>query len=44
MNETIVKLADRKIKLVVKDLNKVLDSHKVFGQEWICMATLQRKV
>ena len=34
MNETIVKLADRKIKLVVKDLNKVLDSHKVFGQEW----------
>lgn len=29
-----VKLADRKIKMVVKDLNKVLDQHQIFGAEF----------
>ena len=33
-NRVKVKLADRQVKLVVKDLNKVLDEHRVFGQEW----------
>ncbi len=33
-NRVKIKLADRQVKLVVKDLNKVLDEHRVFGQEW----------
>lgn len=31
---TLVKLADRQIELVVKDLNKVLDEHKIYGAEF----------
>lgn len=31
---TLVKLADRKIKLVIKDLSKVLDEHKIIGAEF----------
>lgn len=31
---TLVKLADRKIKLVIKDLNKVLDEHNIIGAEF----------
>lgn len=29
-----VKLAARKIELVVKELNSVLDKYNIFGQEW----------
>lgn len=29
-----IKLAERKVKLIVKELNKVLDNNYVYGQEW----------
>ena len=35
MSETIkVQLSERKIKMVVKELNKVLDDNNIYGQEW----------
>lgn len=36
MSEHIVTLSDRYKKLVIKDLNKVLDDYKIIGKEW-CM-------
>ena len=33
-NRVKIKLADRQVKLVVQDLNRVLDEHRVYGQEW----------
>ena len=32
--EMIVKLSERKVMLVLKQLNKVLDDNGIFGQEW----------
>ena len=32
--EHIVTLSDRYKKLVIKDLNKVLDDYKISGKEW----------
>ena len=32
--EHIVTLSDRYKKLVIKDLNKVLDDYKIIGKEW----------
>jgi len=32
--DCIVKLAPRKIKMVVQDLNQVLDSHTIYGAEF----------
>ena len=29
-----IKLAPRKVKLCVQDINKVLDEHRIYGQEW----------
>lgn len=35
MEKTVkVKLNPRYIKLCIKDLNEVLDEHRIFGQEW----------
>ena len=31
---TLVKLADREVKLVVQEINKVLDEHKIIGAEF----------
>ena len=33
--EHIVTLSDRYKKLVIQDLNKVLDEYKIFGKEWV---------
>ena len=32
--EIKIVLSDRKIKMVVKDINKVLDEHRIYGPEW----------
>ena len=34
MEEHVMRLADRKIRLVVNRLNKVLDEERIYGQEF----------
>ena len=45
-----IELSERKLKMVVQDLNKVLDEHKIFGSEFnkevlqlLIMENLSRK-
>ena len=33
-SKIVVKLADRKVKQVVNELNQVLDKNYIYGQEW----------